>query len=268
MTEQTTITAAGRKLTMHGTVPIYLQWFTNWNADISAIYACAKDLPSGSVVLDVGANIGMMSCSLAAQRPDLHIIAVEPVPPNVDCLRRNVAENGLRNVEVVHAAASDMQGTVRVNINGPWSAVLENGEVAVPALPIDQFASRKPALVKIDVEGWEPYVLAGARNLMATHRPKVLMEWNTWSLLVARHDPIAFSLAIWDSFDILEQYHEEKPKGAPTWDRQIVQDNITAYGSVTDILMRPKAGRVIPTLDEMIYTPKHLEAIKSLKAVK
>lgn len=261
MSDDITITAAGRQLSIRGTVPLYLKWFNNWNADISAIYATAKDLPIGSTVIDVGANIGIMCCSLATQRPDLKIIAIEPVPPNVECLRRNVQANGLTNVEVIHAAVSDKPGTVRVNVNGPWSAVLENGEVEVPAITLDQFVNIRPAYIKIDVEGWEPYVLAGARAVLAASRPLVLMEWNSWSLLVARHDPISFSLAVWEAFDILEQFHEEKPKGAPTWDRQLVHDNITAYGSVTDVLMRPKAGISLASLEAMIYPPAMLKLL-------
>lgn len=254
---------------MQGTVSIYIDWFTRWGADHSALYASFKDLPSGSTVVDVGANVGMMACSLAAQRPDLNIIAVEPVPPNVECLRRNVAVNGLKNVHVIHAAASDKPGTVHVNINGPWSAVLpegEGGEIEVPSITIDSLIAHRPAGIKIDVEGWEPYVLAGARSTLAACRPLVLMEWNTWSLLAANHDPIAFSRAIWESFDVIEQFHEESPKGAPTWDRQIVHDNITAYGSVTDILIKPKLDGTLPSLEEMIYTPAHMEALRKSRS--
>jgi FkbM family methyltransferase len=264
MTEQTNITAGGRTLTMTGTVPLYLQWFTNWDADASALYASFKDLPEGSTVLDIGANIGMMACSLAAQRPDLKIIAVEPVPPNVECLQANVQANGLANVEVIHAAASDAPGKVHVNINGPWSAVLpqdQGGVVEVPAITVDSLISRQAAGIKIDVEGWEPYVLAGARDTLLAHRPLVFMEWNTWSLLAARHDPISFSIVVWKTFDVLEQFFQEIPKGAPTWDRQVVHDNVTAFGSVTDVLMRPKPGAILPSLEEMIYTPAHLQAL-------
>lgn len=124
----------------------------------------------------------MMTCSLAVQRPDLKIVAIEPVPDNVECLHRNVTENGIANVEIIHAAASDKPGTVKVNINGPWSAVLEHGEVSVPAVSLDQFADRNVSYIKIDAEGWEPYVLAGGHTILPLLRPLVFMEWNSWSL--------------------------------------------------------------------------------------
>lgn len=260
--ENTTITAGGRELTIWGTVPIYLEWHKNWGADHSALYATAKDLPEGSTVLDCGANIGMMACSLAAQRPDLKIVAIEPVPDNVECLTRNVRENGLSNVEIIHAAVSDKPGTVNVNINGPWSVVTERGEATVPAVTLDRFADRNVAYVKIDVEGWEPYVLAGGRKMLAASRPLVFMEWNTWSLTLAHHDPIAFAREIWRAFDVTETYHSEKPQGVPGSAVDIVGDNITKYGSVSDLLMRPKAGVDMPKLEDMIYSPVHRSLLR------
>ena len=203
--------AGGRDLKMCGTVPIYLDSRRNWRADHSLMCATAKDLPSGSTVIDVGANIGLMCCSLAVQRPDLSIIAIEPVPDNVECLRQNVAENSIPNVEIIHAAVSDKPGTVRLSNNGPWSAVREHGEVSVPAVSLDQFLDRNVTYVKIDVEGWEPYVIAGGSRLFPKCRPRVLMEWNTWCLLLAHHDPISFARAIWNSFDVKEVYFHEKP---------------------------------------------------------
>ena len=251
-----TIYAAGRKLSMQGPLPLALQAFANWNADDGLIYKLAKDLPAGATFMDIGANVGMVSCSLAVQRPDLKIVAIEPVPQNVDCLKRNVSVNKLINIEVVHAAASDTCGTVHVNVAGPWSTVLplgQGGEVEVPAVTIDSFADCRPAFVKIDVEGWEPYVLAGARATMASARPRVLMEWNTWSLLVARHDPLAFARAVWESFDMLGQFRLERPVQIPAGDCEIVHDSIVLYGAVTDLLMRPKVDATLPPLEDMIY---------------
>lgn len=56
--------------------------------------------------IDVGAHIGIVAIALAADHPDLRVIAVEPVPENVEGIRRNVARNRLEDrVSVVEAAA-------------------------------------------------------------------------------------------------------------------------------------------------------------------
>ena len=41
----------------------------------------------GMTFLDVGANIGSISTAIAAARPDLQMIAIEPIPENIECLR-------------------------------------------------------------------------------------------------------------------------------------------------------------------------------------
>jgi FkbM family methyltransferase len=254
-----TITAAGKELTILGTAPLYLQSIQGWNADEGALFACAKNLPAGSVVLDVGANIGVTCCTLGIQRPDLEIIAIEPVPENLACLRQNVAANGLQNVQVIHAAVSNKPSVLHLNNNGPWSTVLDQGEVTVPAIMLDDFAHKNVGLIKIDVEGWEPYVIAGGTKLLTSLRPQVLMEWNTWTLMLAHHDPISFSSAVWDAFDVNEIFHLEKPQGKPTMFIQIVHDNVTRYNSVSDILIVPKEGVSMPSLDKMISAPHRKE---------
>lgn len=259
MLEEITLKAAGRDLRMCGTEPRYLRSFNGWDADVSCIYASAKEIPFGATVIDVGANIGILACSLAVQRPDLTVIAIEPVPPNVECLRRNVAANGLKNVDVIHAAVSDKSGRVRVNVNGPWSVVMEHGEAEVPAVTLDEFSSRNVGLVKIDVEGWEPYVLAGGRALMAALRPRVLMEWNTGSLMLKHHDPINFANAVWSAFDVIETFFEDNPEGIAPSGTDIVMTNITKHRSVTDILMVPKANFSLPSLESMIHSPAYLK---------
>src|SRR4051812_3312071 len=63
-------------------------------------------LPSGGVVLDVGANIGAFSLHLMTLYPSAAIrgYAFEPFRPNVELLDENLAENGVDNFTVVEAA--------------------------------------------------------------------------------------------------------------------------------------------------------------------
>jgi FkbM family methyltransferase len=48
-----------------------------------------------SVIVDIGANIGVFTLYAAAQCPEARIYSFEPVPKNFACLRRNVASNRL-----------------------------------------------------------------------------------------------------------------------------------------------------------------------------
>lgn len=66
-----------------------------------------RDLPQLSgTAIDVGAHIGTVAVTLAIDHPDLRVIAVEPVPENVEVLRANIAENGLNDRITVWPAAA------------------------------------------------------------------------------------------------------------------------------------------------------------------
>ena len=93
--------SGGRALRLTGTHPEYLAGLNGSNADQSLIVQVTKDLPRDSVCFDVGANIGVTAISMAAHRPDLKIIAFEPVPDNARCMRRNIEVNGGKVAGVV-----------------------------------------------------------------------------------------------------------------------------------------------------------------------
>ncbi|WP_158542559.1 tRNA1(Val) (adenine(37)-N6)-methyltransferase [Lujinxingia litoralis] len=64
----------------------------------------ATDLPElapGATVVELGAAQGPVSLTVAWQRPDVRVVAVERQPDLARLLRRNVAENGLENVVVI-----------------------------------------------------------------------------------------------------------------------------------------------------------------------
>lgn len=65
-----------------------------------------RELNLTGTALDIGAHIGGATIALAVDNPELHVVAVEAVPPNVVLLRENVARNGLQDrVTVLHKAA-------------------------------------------------------------------------------------------------------------------------------------------------------------------
>lgn len=81
-----------------------------------------KPLHLSGTAIDVGAYLGGVTVALAMDNPDLRVIAVEPVPPNVELLRRNVTLNGLDSrVEVIEAAIGDGKITVSYGYKGSES---------------------------------------------------------------------------------------------------------------------------------------------------
>ncbi|MDP1822131.1 MAG: FkbM family methyltransferase [Archangium sp.] len=145
-------------------------------------------VPSGGVVLDVGANIGTYSLSAARKvGPDGRVFAVEPVARNVQSLCAGVYGNGFKNVSILPIAASNATGVVPLLRNANSSngivdlhASVASADAFVPAQRLDFLLSGLDRLdvVKIDIEGHEPVAWSGLKSLLERHRPRIFTEFS------------------------------------------------------------------------------------------
>lgn len=150
----------------------------------------------GDVVYDIGANAGYFTL-LAAKLvgTDGSVVAFEPSRENIALLQRHIRLNGVTNATVIDAAASNADGTIEFvatdglatgHVAGAYvgSSAATDGSVSavslVPAVKVDSLVMsgqlRPPNLMKIDVEGAELRVLEGARQTLASYRPRLLVE--------------------------------------------------------------------------------------------
>jgi FkbM family methyltransferase len=137
----------------------------------------------GSTVIDVGANIGFFALRFGAWvGPAGRVYAIEPERRNVASLRARVARSGLAGVvECVRAAAADKPGTVQLVLNPihPGDHHIGDAGEPVPAVTLDELTAsdaRPVSLIKIDVQGAELLVLAGAERVLAEHHPAIFIE--------------------------------------------------------------------------------------------
>lgn len=150
-----------------------------------------------SVVWDVGANIGLYSVLLAQRAAAGEVVAFEPVPSTAVRLASNLVLNGVTNVTVVEKALGAKAGVGQMHVfpDAPGCNTLSN-EVGVEGsslMPVEvvtadaliRSGARSPAIIKIDVEGFEPAFFEGARALIEGTRPVLLMEVNASSLATA-----------------------------------------------------------------------------------
>ena len=130
-----------------------------------------------SVVLDVGAHVGTMTVPFANMAQTVY--AFEPMAENVEYLKRNIEQNHVANVEVFSVALGAKEGTVGMDIRGGniSSATIE-GHGNIPVKTLDSYHFKRVDFIKIDVEGYEPEVLAGAQELINTQKPIVFFEVN------------------------------------------------------------------------------------------
>lgn len=138
----------------------------------------------GSLVVDVGANVGFFTVRFARWvRPGGRVLAIEPEPLNASRLARRVRRHCDDPVEIVKGVATDHEGVEHLFINrhhpGDHRIGLDGG-VPVSAHTIDGLVAARPArrvsLIKIDVQGAELRVLHGASATLAEHRPALFVE--------------------------------------------------------------------------------------------
>lgn len=139
-------------------------------------------LRPGHTFWDIGAHIGYMS--LLGSRlvgPVGQVHAFEPMPANVARLREGMRLNAVTNMTVHPVAVSDTDrlGVLsRHESTSMWSLVGQNPlGVQVTCVTLNAMLASlgPPDLVKIDVEGAELQVLAGAERLLSLH-PTLIVE--------------------------------------------------------------------------------------------
>lgn len=140
-------------------------------------------------VIDVGANLGVVSASVAnclGSRGT--VVAIEPSPSTALVTAATLALNGIENARLLQAAASDRKGELTFYAAEGNSAVASAvrhdfaylntwREITVTALPVDALCLDKVALIKIDVEGYERAVLRGAIETIRRCAPIVVYEF-------------------------------------------------------------------------------------------
>jgi FkbM family methyltransferase len=136
----------------------------------------------GSVVFDIGANVGfytLLASVLVGARG--RVFAFEPVPRNLDYLKKHLQINGIKNVSVIEVAVSDCDGVAQFD-EGPnhsMGRLAPVGGLAVRTVSLDEMMRRgelpPPDCIKIDIEGGEMLVLTGARVLLGSRRPTVFL---------------------------------------------------------------------------------------------
>jgi len=167
-----------------------------WEPWVSDAMAKVLTENKGATFIDVGANVGwytLLACSRGAGR----VFAFEPNPRMCELLKKTIAVNGLRDqVRLTEAACGAMLGMMDLSVDpteaggghlAPWSG-------DIPGRPLDTYCrvvrlddsvlppgfdtmvdAPSTIVMKVDVEGYEPEVLAGATRLIALH-PILFLE--------------------------------------------------------------------------------------------
>lgn len=150
--------------------------------DRAGVEMLLKFAEPGARILDIGANIGYVSCCLLARIPHSHVTAIEPHPQTVELLQRNLERFPPERSIVINGALSDFEGTLVLNVN-PFNLGASSidrhmqDSIDVAAISAGRLLSTldKLDLVKIDVEGHEETVLKASANELNRLKPKAIL---------------------------------------------------------------------------------------------
>lgn len=141
----------------------------------------ARHAANGGLLVDVGANYGYFTCLWAGASQANRAVSFEASPRNLAGLRHNVSLNGLESkVTVAPKAAGVAPGTMQFSL-GPtdqtgWGGLAnqaDDNSVSVEVTSLDDYFkdSTEPiAVLKVDVEGADTWVIEGAAGLLREGR--------------------------------------------------------------------------------------------------
>jgi FkbM family methyltransferase len=158
------------------------------------------EIAPGSVVLDIGANIGYFTLIFAKRvGPTGHVFAFEPEPGNFALLQDNVAANGYSNVTLSRLAVSDRAGRVRlyVDAGNPGDCRIydshdRRASLEIETVRLDDYWDPpfgRIDFIKMDIQGAEPAALRGMLGLLEKHRQvKLVVEFWPYGLRLSGAD--------------------------------------------------------------------------------
>jgi FkbM family methyltransferase len=174
--------------------------FTKWRADTlfekePCTIEWIASLARGQVLADVGANVGMYTI-WAAKTRGVEVYAFEPESQNYALLNRNILLNDLGGqVKAYCLALSDRAGYSELHLSGtqvgdschslgervdfehrPMTPAHSQGCAAARLDDlVEQGAMPVPDYIKVDVDGFEPRVMAGARRTIDNSKVRSLL---------------------------------------------------------------------------------------------
>jgi FkbM family methyltransferase len=178
----------------------------------------------GTYFFDVGANIGILSVPILSLTKDVKVVSFEPSPAVIPSLKKTweqspfqsrwtIIEKAVGNFEGMthfsqHQKAGDdpFDGVQPTHRKGETTTI----EVSMTTLDAVWHEKKDPSVsvIKIDVEGFEMSVLAGAKACISACRPVIITEWNRVNLSAYQLSPtVLWDWAIANKYKIFMMPH-------------------------------------------------------------
>jgi FkbM family methyltransferase len=171
-------------------------------------------LSEGDIFIDVGANIGLFSLLASKIVGNAgRVLCYEPAPITFSRLKENVQLNNLKNIDIRNIGLSNKKGELifYISNNGhdAWNSFAPSQDnklessIQVPVSTVDieleNVDKSRIKIVKIDVEGWEKFVLHGGKNFFVNYNPIVMVEFTEENTFNAGYP-------VYDIYNIMEDF--------------------------------------------------------------
>jgi FkbM family methyltransferase len=222
------------------------------------VQACQRRVEDGGVAIDIGANMGSQTlhlCKAVGRRG--RVLAIEPTAYPIKRLRRNLKENlgfdQIATTAQVFLVRPDDK-SIPTALHSSWRVTGDRSEAhpihrGVPQATggavamtldalVDQMQLPKVDLIKLDVDGAEDDVLAGADRTLTNFRPTIIMEVAPYTLIernLPGDAPLQRLRAFGYSFKTLRGLELEPDRRA--WANKL------AVGFGIDIVALPPSGK-------------------------
>lgn len=149
-------------------------------------------LIEGDIFVDAGANIGLFTLPASSRVGNQGmVISYEPAPKTYERLVENIKLNNLKNIIPRNIGLSEKAGRLNLQLsnNGydAWNTFADakddmfhekaNVEVCRLDDELKIYDQDKISLIKIDVEGWEKFLLKGSLYLLQNYSPVLMIEF-------------------------------------------------------------------------------------------
>ncbi len=201
---------------------VYTQGFYEPNQ----FFALKRLLNKGNTFIDIGAHIGLFSIYASKRVGPLgKVYAFEPSPRERERLSEHIKINHLDNITVFPYAISDRNEQAEIKVaeyphsghntigQFAYSTTRENSRLIIETQTLDYWTKSckisQIDLIKIDAEGSEEKILAGASETISKHRPFIMIEITSLSLQHQNSSIEAIWKKLTDLGYILLAYHSE-----------------------------------------------------------
>jgi FkbM family methyltransferase len=166
---------------------------------LKKIEAALRRLKRFRFALDIGAHVGLWSWVLADKFEK--VAAFEPIGAYADCFARNLET--ATNVSLFRMALGDKSATAYMEVikknSGQSRMALKKEGAKVNMAMLDTFSFRDVDFIKIDVEGFETFVIKGGEKTIRESKPVMVVEQKM-------DNAERFGLGRWDAVKLLRDW--------------------------------------------------------------